>query len=203
MSSVIEQFGKFCQEVEVRGGDYKKACLALYAQLGDIQRGVNQPVSLYLDAVLGPIKTKVSIPDANVSKDGKVEYKLQMLLDHPTHSATISLTAATVKELDSMLNGNHPMFGTLEDGKPFDFSTGKQLFRFSVPFRDGAVFCFEVAKADNYVGVEYYLTRNGDMLNTTGIPMKRSSIIGTYGLFSNDKVDPKAEPTHYVFINQE
>ncbi len=204
MNALQQQFDQFKRAVFARESTLEKACFALFAYATD-NPVTRPPIETFLDILLGPIKQRASQEGSTIQKSGRLEYTTlsapPRAKDKPLFKM-IGLNKQTVEDLNSMLNGTHPMYGTLEDGKPFDFSTGKQLAHLTVHFEDDVAFVIEVAKGNDFVGVEYFLVKNGDQIATTGLPLKRDSILGRYELFADDSQTGanKDKPTHIVDI---
>lgn len=189
MNKLQVEYNRFAAAVLARGGDFKKACLALFAYVTESPEQ-RKDLADYLDVVLGPVK----IP-------GNVEYKIVSSTSGVTKHITIAIKPVVVETLNSLLNNTHPLCAVLLEKQPFDFSTGSNPAWLSVHFDDGVSFVLEVAKAVDFIGVEAFATKNGDMVDTTGSPLKKTTIEGDYTLFVCDKPGmEKSIPTHMLTV---
>lgn len=184
-------YEKFDGAVKARKGTVQKACLALFAYATETSPN-RPPLETYLDALLGPVE-----------RPGRIDYQLvgSITDKNGTKIITISLSKETAACLNSWLNGTHPNYGTLMDTKEFDFANGSNPAWLSVHFDDDVTFVLEIAKAVDFVGVETFATKKGDMVATTGSPLKRGTIQGVYPLFVSDKPgNEKSIPTHVLQV---
>lgn len=183
------EYNRFVAAVLARDGDFKKACLALFAYVTEAPER-RKALDDYLDVVLGPVK----IP-------GNVDYKIISSTSGVTKHITIAVKPLMIELLNSFLNGKHPLCAVLLDKQPFDFSTGSNPAWLSVHFDDGVNFVLEIAKAADFIGVEAFATKNGDMVDTTGTPLRRPTVEGDYALFVCDKPGmEKSIPTHMLTV---
>jgi hypothetical protein len=161
---------------------------------------------------MGGPSTRASVPGSRISDSGKVDFDIvSVARDVPgkPKKITVRIDKPTEADIASLLSGSHPF--AKENSKNFQFQSGKDLCHLTVHFDDGFSMVIAASRGlsldENrsdveYVGVEYYLVKNGDMADTSGIPVRKTSIVGEYDLRAVDDA-PEGQPsppTHVVEI---
>ena len=187
----------FSREIAARNGTPQQALLILFAYATD-HANPKPPLEDYITIVLGPRPATSS-----TKLHGAVPFKiLSTRQDGSTSVITIGLETSTRQELDAMLAGQHPL-AVIQSDQNFTFESGKELCHLSVYFQDGIMMLLAVARGPDYIGVEYHLIRNGDMLNTSGIAIRRDTILGKYELWANDQPPGGSNPPTHVVVIQD
>lgn len=204
MNSLMENLSQFRREVEVRGGSVDKALFVLFAYVHTaLNMPTGKPLTDFTDALLGPAKQRASEKGSTVSKTGKIDFKIDRVLTNcaPQKRIAISINSATANDVAAMLAGSHPLAQSVLKGE-MTFESGKELCHLVVYFDDGVSMVIAVSQGPDYIGVEHYLVKDGELLDTTGVPVQKDSIGGSYYSFISDKPEDGKDsiPTHVVDV---
>lgn len=197
---LLQEVEKFKREIGVRNGTPEQSMLILFAYAA--APALNRPSLLeFIEAFLGKPAQRASEAGSGLAKDGKFQFKpLGGSGDGTWQKVTIGISLATLNDLDSMLKGVHPLSKIVPDDQ-FTWEVGKELATCTVHFEDGMYMIISVARGSDYIGVEHCLIAKEEMIDTTGIPIQRPSILGTYESCAVDQEEGQpSKPTHIVEI---
>jgi hypothetical protein len=178
---------KFRRKVAVCGGSDEQAMLILFAWASDTATGASKtPLSEYIKVVVGDDKQRASERGSTIEKSGKVPHRIGNLQSQPGRATiNIMLKKATISDINSILRGTHPLAVATKENRPFDFTSGAELIHIPVRFsHEGSdfVFVLTLTRRDNDIGQLWYVSKDGDLLETSRLHLGQQTIIGSYGI---------------------